>query len=184
MPKLTIHSKEDEAIPFEQGELVYNNANLPKTMWVYKGKHLESVIINEELFIQKIDNFTNSLSGTLGNNNSYNLKVEIDKLKNNNGQVVIQLNDTSENTINIRTGSIDNNQCVVLFDSIAPGKYTILYFHDENKNNELDANFIGIPKEGYGFSNNASGQYGPPPIEQRIFIVSENMSMVLEPFYR
>ncbi len=66
---------------------------------------------------------------------------------------------------------------------IAPGKYNISYFHDENKNNELDADFMGIPKEGYGFSNNASGKYGPPPIEQRIFIVSENMSMDLVPFY-
>ena len=67
MPKLIIHSEEDEAVPFEQGELVYKNANQPKTMWVYKGKHLESAILDEELFIQKINYFTNSLSDTLGN---------------------------------------------------------------------------------------------------------------------
>lgn len=183
MPKMIIHSKEDEAVPFEQGELVYKNANQPKTMWVYKGKHLKSVILDEELFIQKINNFTNSLSDTLGNNKYYKLKVKINKLENNNGQVVIQLNDTIENSIKSGIGNIDNNQCVILFDSIALGKYTITYFHDENKNNELDTNIMGIPKEGYGFSNNASGKYGPPPIEERIFTVSENKSLVLEPFY-
>ena len=183
MPKLIIHSKEDEAIPFEQGELIYNIANQPKSMWVYKGKHLESVLLDEELFIQKINNFTNSLSGTSGKNKYYKLEVKIDKLKNSDGQVVILLSDTLENKVKSKIGRIANNQCVVLFDSIAPGKYTIQYLHDENKNNELETNFMGIPKEGYGFSNNASGKYGPPTIEQRIFMVSENMSMVLEPYY-
>ena len=183
MPKLIIHSKEDESVPYEQGELVYKNANQPKKMWVYKGKHLESVIINEELFIQKINNFTNSLSDALCIVKNHKLNITINGLKNNNGQVVIELKDTLENTIKRITGNIDNNQSNILIDSVAIGKYTILYFHDENKNNELDANILGIPKEGYGFSNNASGKYGPPPIEQRIFDMSENKSMDLKPFY-
>ena len=183
MPKLIIHSKEDESVPFEQGELVYKNANQPKNMWIYKGKHLESVINNEELFIQKINNLTYSLSDTLSIEKNHKLNITINGLKNNNGQVVIQLKDTLESEIKSIRGNIDNNQCNILIDSIATGKYTILYFHDENKNNKLDANIIGIPKEGYGFSNNASWQYGPPPIEERIFNISENISIVLNPFY-
>ena len=183
MPKLIIHSKEDESIPFEQGELVYKNANQPKNMWIYKGKHLESIIKNEELFIQKINALTSSLSDTLYIEKNYKLNISINGLKNNNGQVVLQLNDTLESEIKSITGNIYNNQCNILIDDIVAGKYTILYFHDENKNNELDANIIGIPKEGYGFSNNASGKYGPPPIVERIFDMSEDKSMVLKPFY-
>ena len=183
MPKLIIHSKEDESVPFEQGLLVYNNANQPKKMWVYKGKHLESVIKYKELFIQKINNFTDSLSDTLCIEKNHNLNIKINGLKNNNGQVVMELKDALENTIKRITRYIDSNQCNILIDSIATGKYTILYFHDENKNNKLDTNILGIPKEGYGFSNNASGKYGPPPIEKRIFDISEDKSMDLKPFY-
>lgn len=183
IPKLFIHSKEDETVPFSQAEAVYSNAQEPKDFWEYEGKHLGSIVLDKDLFVQKINSLTSKISNTLVNKNDYALNIKIDKLKNGNGQVVIQLNDTLENLIESRIGTIENNQCVVHFDSIARGKYTILYFHDENKNRELDANFMGIPKEGYGFSNNASGQYGPPPIEKRIFMVSENMSIVLEPFY-
>lgn len=59
MPKLFIHSKEDEAVPFTQGELVYNNANEPKELWVYTGKHLKAVEENRDLFLQKIKNLIN-----------------------------------------------------------------------------------------------------------------------------
>jgi uncharacterized protein (DUF2141 family) len=37
---------------------------------------------------------------------------------------------------------------------LAPGRYAIGVIHDENSNHKLDRNFIGIPKEGFGFSNN------------------------------
>jgi uncharacterized protein (DUF2141 family) len=40
------------------------------------------------------------------------------------------------------------------FKDLAPGSYAVQVMHDENENNQLDANFLGIPTEGYGFSNN------------------------------
>ncbi|WP_159467485.1 DUF2141 domain-containing protein [Dyadobacter sp. 3J3] len=40
------------------------------------------------------------------------------------------------------------------FDNIPDGKYGISIFLDENNNGKLDLNFLGIPKEKYGFSNN------------------------------
>jgi uncharacterized protein (DUF2141 family) len=40
------------------------------------------------------------------------------------------------------------------FPDLAPGKYAVQVMHDENGNNQLDSNFLGIPSEGYGFSNN------------------------------
>ena len=41
------------------------------------------------------------------------------------------------------------------------GEYAIKLFHDENMDGELDSNFLGIPTEDHGFSNNASGTFGP-----------------------
>jgi uncharacterized protein (DUF2141 family) len=43
------------------------------------------------------------------------------------------------------------------FEDIPPGTYALAVIHDENMNGKLDTNFIGIPKEGYGFSNGAKG---------------------------
>ena len=40
------------------------------------------------------------------------------------------------------------------FSDLPAGLYAVQVMHDENDNNKLDANFLGIPSEGYGFSNN------------------------------
>ncbi|HEU5134990.1 MAG TPA: DUF2141 domain-containing protein [Steroidobacteraceae bacterium] len=40
------------------------------------------------------------------------------------------------------------------FKDLMPGAYAVQVMHDENENNQLDTNFLGIPTEGYGFSNN------------------------------
>jgi uncharacterized protein (DUF2141 family) len=42
------------------------------------------------------------------------------------------------------------------------GVYAIVAFHDENGNGKLDTNMLGLPTEGYGFSNDARGTFGPP----------------------
>ena len=47
--------------------------------------------------------------------------------------------------------------------------YAIAAYHDANGNEKLDSNFFGVPKEGYGFSNNASGFFGPPSFEKAAF---------------
>jgi len=39
------------------------------------------------------------------------------------------------------------------FEDIPPGTYALVVIHDENMNGKLDTNWVGIPKEGYGFSN-------------------------------
>lgn len=40
------------------------------------------------------------------------------------------------------------------FDGLPPGRYAVMVIHDENGNGKLDSNFLGMPTEGYGFSNN------------------------------
>ena len=52
---------------------------------------------------------------------------------------------------------------------VPPGTYAIGIFHDVNLNNKMDNNFFGIPKEQYGFSNNARAFLGPPAFEAAAF---------------
>ena len=49
--------------------------------------------------------------------------------------------------------------------NLAPGRYALSAFHDENDNGTLDTNLLGIPSEGYGFGNDASAAFGPPRFE-------------------
>jgi uncharacterized protein (DUF2141 family) len=48
---------------------------------------------------------------------------------------------------------------------IEPGIYAVQAFHDENDNLDLDRNFLGLPQEGMGFSNDAPMRFGPPSFE-------------------
>ncbi len=60
----------------------------------------------------------------------------------------------------------------VSFEDIKPGTYAINVFHDENSNKKMETNFIGIPVEGYGFSNNPR-LFGPPTFNKTKFIFKE-----------
>lgn len=52
----------------------------------------------------------------------------------------------------------------VTLHDLPPGNYAVKLFHDANQNGELDTNMVGLPTEGYGFSNNA-GRFGPPDFD-------------------
>jgi len=64
-----------------------------------------------------------------------------------------------------------NNQTEisVLFKNIPKGKYAIAVFLDENNNHKLDKNFLGIPKEKYGFSNNIIPTFRAATFEESSF---------------
>jgi uncharacterized protein (DUF2141 family) len=54
----------------------------------------------------------------------------------------------------------------VCFAVAAPGFYAVALFHDENNNHHLDTTLLGIPSEGYGFSQNPKLFLGPPKFSQ------------------
>ena len=61
-----------------------------------------------------------------------------------------------------------------LSTEIPDGEYAIAFFIDANGNKKLDKNFLGIPKEQFGFSNNAMGTLSAPSFEQAKFRVAGN----------
>lgn len=52
---------------------------------------------------------------------------------------------------------------------LAPGDYGVALFHDVDDDEVLDTNFVGVPKEPYGFSNDARGRFGPPDYDAITF---------------
>ncbi len=66
----------------------------------------------------------------------------------------------------------------LVFPDLADGQYAIKIMHDANDNGELDRNIMGIPSEGYGFSNNA-GQFGPASFKDAAFSVAADTSLTI-----
>jgi len=113
----------------------------------------------------------------------FNLTIEISGIKNNTGKIMLQLFDENEKVIKQDAGEIKEKASLFSIQIPKPGKYAVRYFHDENLNGEMDTNLIGIPKEGYGFSNNASGKFGPPPFKEWLFEITGDKKIVLKPTY-
>ena len=99
------------------------------------------------------------------------LAVKITHIKKIHGQVEICLYDSEENYmkdgkamqcvwVDVEKDFVDH-----VFSSLPKGNYAVVTIHDVNGNKDLDTNFMGIPKEPYGFSNNPSTRFGPPTFE-------------------
>jgi len=121
-------------------------------------------------------NFSQSISDSLSMGK---LKIIITGFENNIGDCRFAIDNSEEvyereDTVWIgKILPIENNQVIVMIDSLKYGEYAIKVFHDENKNGELDTDFLGIPDEDYGFSNDASGWFGPPSWENAMFIFNQ-----------
>ena len=56
---------------------------------------------------------------------------------------------------------------------LAPGRYAVSAFHDENDDGELGTNLVGVPSEGYGFANDPGAAFGPPDFEAAAVTVGD-----------
>ena len=97
------------------------------------------------------------------------IRVEIGGLRNNSGRVSCALYSSAdgfpknnEKAVAQLNSVISDRRAVCEFTGIAPGKYAVSVFHDENLNGRLDTNWLGIPREGVGASNNPKPRMGPP----------------------
>jgi uncharacterized protein (DUF2141 family) len=67
-------------------------------------------------------------------------------------------------------------ETTVVVKGVPTGTWAVLAYQDENGNNELDRNFVGMPKEPYGFSRDARGKFGPPSFEDAAIEVGETQA--------
>lgn len=70
-----------------------------------------------------------------------------------------------------------------VFAGIPPGIYAVSVFHDENMNGKLDKNFVGIPKEGYGASDNPRKKMGPPTFDETSFSLKGSQAIEIKLIY-
>jgi len=106
------------------------------------------------------------------------LRVEIQNLRNERGDVGCGLfnsadgfPESADKALQSAHVQIDGNKAVCEFRSLVPGTYAVIVFHDENNNGRVDKNLLGIPKEGYGTSNDVRPAMAAPEFKPASFVL-------------
>ena len=107
------------------------------------------------------------------------IQLEITGIKNNTGFIQVAVfksdSDFDKEIFSYIIAVPASSEVQVSIPNLEAGKYAIAVYHDENKNQKLDKNFVGIPKEGYGFSNNAVGKLDPPKFSETSFSLDSQL---------
>jgi uncharacterized protein (DUF2141 family) len=105
------------------------------------------------------------------------VNINLSGMQNTNGKVNVALYNSSStfNDPNLAYRELfldcTGGSMTITLDSLVQGEYAFAIFHDENNNQQIDQNLLSIPTEGFAFSNNAMGTFGPPNWTQSKFSV-------------
>ncbi|GIV39066.1 MAG: hypothetical protein KatS3mg033_0866 [Thermonema sp.] len=120
--------------------------------------------------------------------NRGNLHIEITNLRNHRGHVLVSLfaeegkkgfPDEPAQAYRKAKVPIENLKAVVHFENLPHGTYAVAVLHDENDNGKMDKNFLGIPTEGFAFSNNVRPVFGPPSFHKAAFELNRRSKTLL-----
>jgi uncharacterized protein (DUF2141 family) len=121
---------------------------------------------------------------------SFSFTVKFENVRNEKGSIKYLVFKSEEGypddlKQSIKSGTIptkEAEQGIVLSD-LEAGSYSFSVIHDENNNDKLDTNFLGIPKEGFGFSNNPLVLFGPPSFDKTKVEVNKDTEIVIKMKY-
>lgn len=116
------------------------------------------------------------------------LTVTVGSLRNENGYIGIALHNgesefPGDDPFMMKYVEAEGGSVEVVFKNVPVGEYAIAVMHDENGNEEMDFNSYGMPTEGYGFSNEAMGEQGPPSFDDAAFDVDEDTDQYVDLMY-
>ncbi|WP_107038220.1 DUF2141 domain-containing protein [Brumimicrobium mesophilum] len=105
-----------------------------------------------------------------------NLIIEVKGIKNEMGKVRFIVfshphgfPSSPEKAKYIAEGEININSSKIEIKNIPFGEYAVSVMHDENNDGKISKNFLGIPQEGIGVSNDTKSTFGPPRFDQAKF---------------
>lgn len=110
--------------------------------------------------------------------------IHVEGLTSNEGKVRAALT-TAQNYDddgNVRAAelAIQDKKARWTLEDVPVGTYAVRLYHDEDDDDEIDTNLVGVPQEAFGFSKNARGTMGPPDFEEAAFTVEEDsLSMTI-----
>ena len=118
---------------------------------------------------------------------SHSVTVTVEGYQHQEGQLSIALFNSDEGfpkdhteAYQRQTVAVDDNATQITFDNVPAGTYAVAVYHDEDGDQELATNFMGIPKENVGISNNPKVGIGNPPSFKRAqFELSDNAEITV-----
>jgi uncharacterized protein (DUF2141 family) len=103
--------------------------------------------------------------------------VTVSGMKSATGGVYVGLYATPSKFLNgtqvdaMRKVRASTGPVTVVFDNLPPGAYAVGAYHDENNNDHMDTDFVGLPTEGYALSNGVRAVMSKPTFHQAAFTV-------------
>ncbi len=85
---------------------------------------------------------------------------------------------TEENPLLAGRSRVIGERLQITLHDLPAGDYAVKLFHDANDNGEMDSNLLGLPQEGYGFSNNA-GNFGPASFSEAKVELNGNIQITI-----
>jgi len=118
---------------------------------------------------------------------AYTLTVKIIGLESNTGQIICNLhNDNStfpKEHLYRKLVKTQSGNTKIVFTGLEKGEYAVTVIYDKNSNNKMDFNFLHIPTEITGASNNAKGFFGPPKFSDAKFLIYQNTTISINMNY-
>ncbi|WP_166385239.1 MULTISPECIES: DUF2141 domain-containing protein [unclassified Polaribacter] len=125
-----------------------------------------------------------AISTTNAQEETANLTINISGLNSDKGSLLIGLYNNKDTFLKKHfkgdVVKIKDKKSLVIFKDLPKGEYAVSFIHDENSNNKMDTNFMKIPKEDYGCSNNARGFMGPPKYKDAKFQLIANKTIEIK----
>jgi uncharacterized protein (DUF2141 family) len=117
--------------------------------------------------------------GSQAQSKNTTIQVDVEKIKNSTGMMACALFNAADGFPDVQAKSfqyvyvpINSGVASCEFKDVAAGTYAVSVFHDENDNKKLDKNFVGMPLEGYGVSNNIRHMMSAPGFKESSFQVN------------
>ncbi len=114
------------------------------------------------------------------------LTVQVAGVGSDTGQILVAVYDNAEGFLKkgralkgFRTKALAG-VTELQIDNLPEGQYALAIYHDENGNEELDTNWLGIPKEPIAFSNAKMKMFGPPGFRECAFILDSDTRIQVE----
>lgn len=106
------------------------------------------------------------------------IQVTVEKVRSSKGLITAVLYSDDPETFLKRGARLDRirvdareGETTLCLQAPTAGRYSVALYHDENGNEEFDRDFLGIPSEGYGFSQNPGFRFGKPDVEETLFTI-------------
>ena len=112
------------------------------------------------------------------------LTVVVDKLSSKQGEVCMRIYAKEQGFPQSATGAVQSGCTKITgraatkeFYGLKYGIYAVALFHDEDGNGKLNTNFLGIPREGFGISNNPTLKLSAPNFKNASFSLKGNATI-------